>query len=456
MREDLVSYLKGRRVAVLGLGKSGVSTVHLLSRLGARIFVSDLHPSQTSLRSIKKIEHQHEFGTHSKKILNHELIIVSPGIDWNLPILQKARALKREVWGELELGYQLLQSHKIVAVTGTNGKTTTVSLLGEIFRRSGLKSLVAGNIGSPLTHFVPNKISYDVTDLEVSSYQLEGMSQFHPQVSVVLNLTNDHLKRHKTMENYSSIKERIFMNQGIKDFTVLNWDDPWCKKMAIKCPAQIIWFSKGKLNVGVGWDKIKNKIVANLCNRTFFFTPAPHLYGSHNIENSCAAIAAALVMGLTQKNIQEGLTQFKGVEHRLEEISKIKGVTYINDSKGTNVDSTLKALESFKQPLWIILGGQDKGGSYKPIRSFIQKNKKSVKGVRLIGEASQKIFTHLKGVCDIIVSGTLKKAVDDLTPRARRGDVILLSPACASFDQFKSFEDRGLQFKKLVWKIKKH
>ena len=447
--------LKNCSVAVLGLGKSGISSVKLLKRLGAKVFVSDLEPSKKYLKIIKKNKFAYECGKHSKKILDCNLIVVSPGIDWNLPLLCEARFHRIPVIGELELGFRYLHSKTIVAVTGTNGKTTTVSLLGEIFKRSGGKTLVAGNLGFPLTRFVSNKIPYDIVDLEVSSYQLEGIDQFHPQVSVLLNLTNDHLKRHKTMKNYAKIKERIFKNQNSKDFTILNWDDTWCRSMAKNSTAKIVWFSTSKLKSGVWWDKDLKKIVTKLGTEQYLFSPPPNLYGLHNIENSCAAIAAALCVRISKNVIQEGLTNFKSVEHRLEFVAKIHGVTYMNDSKATNVDSTLKALDSFEAPLWVILGGQDKGGSYEPLRSFIQKYSlsKKVKGIALIGEAAQKISLTLKGSCEIIHSGTLNKAVLELSQKAKSGEIVLLSPACASFDQFKNFEDRGRQFKKFVRKI---
>jgi len=466
--DELKKYLKNKKVAVLGLGRSGISAVEALLKFEAIVFISEADKNAASSDSFKKINQikrkyplikiNHEFGTHSEKILDNDLIIVSPGVPFDHPVIKKAIKNGLPVWSELELGYRLTQFKHIAAVTGTNGKTTTVSLLGDMCMRDGKKTLVAGNIGNPLCNAVFSKIVFDMLVLEVSSYQLESIDSFHPNVSVILNLTNDHLARHKTMRNYAAAKERVFLNQTEKDFSILNADDPWCKSMENKTRAKVILFSERPMKMeSVFYDNKIKKIIALFPSQSIEFPLPTHLPGLHNISNSCAAIACALKLNLSLKSIRASLMKFKGVEHRIEKVKIVRGITYINDSKGTNVDSTLKAIESFSEPMLLILGGQDKGGSYLPIKSIIHKinrskerNKARIKGILLIGEASEKIFAELKGECDIFFCKTVKNAVKESYKRAVRGDIILFSPACASFDQFKNFEDRGKQFKQFV------
>ena len=467
----LKTALKGRGVAVMGLGKSGVSAAKALLRHGAKVFISESEKEKKDLSGMKaqieKISAAHsgdvrfEFGGHTQKILQCDLIVVSPGIHLDLPLFAKARKKGIPVWNELELGYRLAKFKKIAAITGTNGKTTAVSLLGDMCRRSGARTLVAGNIGNPLCDFSETFAKYDIAVLEVSSYQMEGISSFRPDVSAVLNLTSDHLARHKTMKNYSKAKERIFINQSGEDFTALNASDPWTVRMGKNAVSNILWFSAFKrLKTGVFFDSGKGVLAARVKNLRYkkLNLPSPrYLPGMHNIENACCAAACALALGIKPAAIKESLLAFKGVEHRIEKVRTLRGVTYVNDSKGTNVDSTLKAIQSFEKPLWLILGGQDKGGSYKPIKDAIRdpgKKQRIVKGIFLIGEASRIIYSALQGSCDMFFCGKLESAVKEASRKAADGDVVLLSPACASFDQFLNFEDRGLQFKRFVRVLK--
>jgi len=448
--KSLKDALKGRSVGVLGLGQSGISATRCLIQMGCNVFLSESEPRLKRLREIPNAFRslKSEYGGHTKKILNTTLLIVSPGIPWNLPVLNEARERAITVWSELELGWRLMDPGKVIAVTGTNGKTTTTSFLGECLKKSGVKTLVAGNIGKPLCDFAGSR--FDCTVLEVSSYQLEGIDSFRPHVSVFLNLTSDHLHRHQTMARYAQAKSRIFLNQTNEDFCVLNREDPWCRKLGKKCPAQIRWFStRKKLKFGVFYDQRNREVLARVPAQKslMHFPPPAHLLGLHNIENVCAAIAAALSLRMAPQAIRESLLHFKGVEHRLEKVRVLKGVSYINDSKATNVDSTAKALESFETPVWIILGGEDKGAPYHPLRPLIRKR---VKGIFLIGEASIKINSELKGSCEIFFCRTLSKAVLEASKKSLPGDTVLLSPACASFDQFKNFEERGKHFKDLV------
>lgn len=450
--KKLEKFLKFKKIAVLGGGKSGFAVIQLLKKYKARLFLSELKEDPALKKSVAHEKVEHEFGSHSDKILKNDLIIISPGVPLELPILKKAALKGIPIWSEMELGLRLIKTKAIASITGTNGKTTTVSLLADICKNEGKKIILAGNVGQPLTLFVKNQKKRDLVILELSSYQLETLKKFHFQAACVLNLTNDHLYRHKTMRRYAKVKERIFLNQEPSDIGVLNWDDSWCKKMKKKVKGKKIWFSaKKNLETGVYWDKDKKKIIAKLKqgSNVLRFNAPKHLPGLHNIANSCAAIALSLAIKVKPKAIMKSLEYFKGVPHRLEKVKIFKGITYLNDSKATNVDSTLKALEAMDVPLWLILGGQDKGGSYLPLKKIILE-KKMVKGILLIGEASKKINLELQGVCKIINSKTLENAVKKTVELAQKGESVILSPACASFDQFKNFEDRGDQFKSIV------
>lgn len=482
--DSLKKWLQNRPVAVVGLGQSGLSAARCLLKLGAKLFLSESKPKQKFVPHLPKFFRKvaGEFGRHTKNILKNDLIVVSPGVPSNLPVLAEARKKRIPVWNELELGWRVTEFRQTVAVTGTNGKTTTVSMIADICRRAGCKTLVAGNIGKPLCDFYSSHGKFDLLLLEVSSYQLESIETFHPNIAMVLNLTADHLHRHLEMHRYAKAKERIFLNQSADDFAILNADDAWCKKMSRNCSAQIVWFStRKKVAPGVFYDAKNRRIAAQFFSaRPPAIFPLPsHLTGLHNIENSCAAIAACLKLKIAPDSILESLKHFQGVKHRLEKVLQLHGATYINDSKATNVDSTLKALQSFTRPIWLIMGGEDKGDSYLPLKSSIAEK---VKGIFLIGEAAKKIYSELTlkdesatehrrgsaaslkvirkmpsppaGTCDFFFSGTLSRAVADAARNAMPGDVVLLSPACASFDQFKNFEDRGDQFKRLVKGLK--
>lgn len=465
-RNLLKKFLAQSRVAVLGLGKSGTAAAMLLQNLGSKIFLSD----QSDISTLPDISPSQflgcEWNGHSEKILQQDLIILSPGIRCDLEILQKAREKNIPIWGELELAYRLLDCKKIAAVTGTNGKTTTVSWLADMSWRDGKKTIVGGNIGQALSHLVLTQIltqeKYDIAVLEISSYQLETIQLFRADVAAILNLTDDHLQRHRTMENYAETKKRIFLNQTKSDRAILNADDARCNAMQQEIISDPVLFSTTKiLDYGVFYDRDNKKIIARLQEKQenqekmVFDLPA-HLPGMHNIANACAAVACAIPLGLNSSAIAQSLQHFKGVEHRIETVKTIYGVTYINDSKATNVDSTLQAILALEKPLWLILGGQDKGASYEPIRNLIAKRSSSnapIKGLLLIGEATPIIESALKSSCKIYDCKTLKTALDQAKNLAKEGDIVLLSPACASFDQYQNFEQRGKDFKNCVAEI---
>jgi UDP-N-acetylmuramoylalanine--D-glutamate ligase len=328
-------------------------------------------------------------------------------------------------------------------------------LLGDLCLRAGFDPFVGGNIGKPLSGEVFSKSTHRAAVLEVSSYQLEGIQTFHPDVSIILNITPDHLEHHGSMSAYAAAKERIFENQTMSDLAVLNGDDPWCRKMPRRVHSHIVWISTKKaLLKGVYFDREAQKIAVRAipkCAKADLGLPL-HLIGVHNIENCCAAVAAALKIGVPLRAVKDSLKHFKGVEHRLENVARIRGAVYINDSKGTNVDSTVKALEAVQAPIWLILGGQDKGAPYGPLKNLIRKK---VKGILLIGEAAPKIKKELEGSVSFYPCGTMQNAVRKAWQLAVSRDHVLLSPACASFDQFKNFEDRGDQFKNFVRSLKK-
>ena len=395
-----------------------------------------------------------EFGGHTRKLLRCDLLVVSPGVDWELPILREARARKIPVWSELELGWRLIPMPETAAVTGTNGKTTTVSLLGDILRRAGRGPMVGGNTGRPLCDFFGRNSRNRSAVLEASSYQLEGIRFFHPSVSAILNVTPDHLHRHGSMRDYAASKSRIFMNQGAKDVCVLNADDPWCRRISKTCGARPVWFSSGRgLAAGAVIRRSKRKIAVRL-DRADPWTLYPfpeRLPGLHNAENACAAILCALALGVGKGPILESLERFRGVEHRMESLGRVRGVSFVNDSKATNVDSTVRALESVGKGVWLILGGQDKGAPYAPLAALVRGK---VKGILLIGEAAGRIRSELGKAAPAVSAGTLQAAVKEAFRKAGPGDTVLLSPACASFDQFRDFEERGRRFKDLVRRLR--
>ncbi len=448
----MINYLNGLKVSVLGFAKSGAAAANLCKAVGAEVLISDsgekkgLKNKHKLLRGIKT-----EFGGHSKRILESGLIIKSPGIHGDIEILKRAKKKGIPIWGEIELASRLISPAMIFAVTGTNGKTTTTTLLGDIVKQSGRQTVVAGNIGNSLASQV-NKINSGTNVvLEVSSYQLEDSFAFHPNICAVLNVTPDHIEHHYTMKNYILAKERIFRNQNEKDFCILNYDDAACRNMALRCRSKVIFFSrKMRLRNGVYWKN--NAIVVNLPNKKYQIKGPFIIPGMHNIENIMAAAAMAFCAEIKPAAIIQTIKRFAGVEHRIEFVAEIKGAKYFNDSKGTNVDSTRVALESFYGNIWLILGGRDKGASYKPLSELIRRK---VKGIFLIGEAAPIIRKDLKGASTFYEAGTLKNSVEMAYRKVKPGDIVLLSPACASFDQFKDYEDRGRQFKKLVRALEK-
>jgi UDP-N-acetylmuramoylalanine--D-glutamate ligase len=392
-----------------------------------------------------------ELGSHNENtFLQQDLIIPSPGVPADSPLLQGARAKGVTIWSEIELAYRFRQG-KLVGITGSNGKTTTTSLVEHILRTASFPTILAGNIGTPLISCVERMTHDTVTIVELSSFQLELIQDFRTDISVFLNLTPDHLDRHHTMEVYSKAKARIFENQAEEDFAVLNADDPATTPLAPTRP-HVYWFSRkqraaqGAFLRGddlVFRDDGKEEVVLKRDEVT--------LPGAHNLENVLAAIAASRIAGVSARAVAEGVRSFAGVEHRLEFVAEVNGVRYFNDSKATNVDATLKALDSFPGRILVILGGKDKGGDYTALQATLRE--RAILAL-LIGAAADKIGNQIDGSVAIENAGTLERAVETASQAARAGDIVLLAPACASFDQFENYEHRGRVFKALVHELK--
>jgi UDP-N-acetylmuramoylalanine--D-glutamate ligase len=447
--------LNGKHVLVVGLGKSGVASALFLKARGARVTVSDTK-SGDELRNEIPVLLDHgitvETGGHGERTFRgQDLIVVSPGVPVDAAPLAQARGLGESVIGEIELAAQFLPG-PIVAITGSNGKTTTTTLVGEILTAGGLPTLVGGNIGTPAISLAERANSETVIVLEVSSFQLETIQTFRPRVAVVLNVTPDHLDRHRTFEVYANAKARVFENQRADDFAVLNADDPTCVAIAPRTRAQVFWFSRHKEVDRGAWVRGGNIVFRGRSGQReileVFEIP---LKGAHNLENVLAAVCAGMLMGCPPEQIRDAVRNFRAVEHRLEFVATIDGVDYYNDSKATNVDATIKALESFPANIHLVLGGKDKGSDYTVLNDLLSKR---VKRVYTIGAAAAKIESQIVSAKDggpeVVPSQTLENAVRAAHATAKPGDIVLLAPACASFDQFKSYEHRGQVFKGVV------
>jgi len=446
--------LNNKRVLVVGLGKSGVASALFLQARGARVTVSDAKPQDQLGHEIPVLlDHgiAVETGGHGERTFRgQDLIVVSPGVPVDSAPLVQARALGESVIGEIELASRFLPKN-IVAITGSNGKTTTTALAGEIVAAGGFPALVGGNIGTPAISLVERATAETVVVLEVSSFQLETIQTFRPKISVLLNITPDHLDRHRTFAAYTDAKARIFENQHADDFTVLNADDPTCVGLASRTRAQVCWFSRkqeGKQGAYVRDGRVLFRDAKG--QREIMLVSEIPLKGAHNLENSMAAICVGALMGCEAQGIRKAVQDFKAVEHRLEYVATIRGVEYYNDSKATNVDATIKALESFRGNIHLILGGKDKDSDYSLLNDLLRQR---VKRVYTIGAAAGKIESQIQTAVEIDHAGTLETALKHAAATAEAGDIVLLAPACASFDQFQNYEHRGRAFKEMVQRL---
>ncbi len=451
--------LKGKKVLVVGLGKSGHSAALFLRRLGAHVTVSDMRSAEALGKELPALLDEGiavETGGHGLLTFRRQdLIVVSPGVPLTTPELQQVRNLGLPITGEVELASRFLKT-KILAITGSNGKTTTTTLCGEILKAGRLETQVGGNIGIPVIELVemPENQGEHAADawsvLEVSSFQLETAETFRPKIAVILNITPDHLDRHGTFEKYAMAKEKIFGAQTTEDFLVLNGDDPRVQQAASRAKARVFWFSRTKM-VRQGASVVNGVIVFRANEQASFEPIVPvsdiPLKGTHNVENVLAAVCAARLAGVHAETIATAVRSFRAVEHRLEFVADINGVHYFNDSKATNVDATMKAIAAFSGGVHVILGGKDKNSDYTLLRPLLEER---VTAVYTIGAAAEKIEREIDGATRIVASKTLTAAVEAATRDAKAGDVVLLAPACASFDQFDSYEHRGRVFKELV------
>lgn len=445
--------LKNKRVLVVGLGKSGIAAALFLRGQGARVTVSDARSATALAKQITELLDAGvmvESGGHGLLTFRRQdLIVISPGVPLDTPEVKQAIGYGVPVIGELELASRFLKG-RIVAITGSNGKTTTTTLIGKIFEDAGLPTLVGGNIGTPVIELAPQSTEESIDVLEVSSFQLETIEAFRPSIALVLNITPDHLDRHGSFENYAAMKARITENQQASDYLILNAEDKPTQMVAAKTKAQIFWFSSRR--------QIKQGAFVH--GESIFFLareggrPEPvmpvgeiHLRGAHNVENVLAAVCAARLAGVEAEKIRASVAGFKAVEHRLEFVRQLQGVDYFNDSKATNVDAAIKAIEAFPSGIHLILGGKDKDSDYTVLSPLLRER---VKAVYTIGSAAEKIERELHGVVKMVGAGTIDVAVREANRAAVPGDVVLLAPACASFDQFENYEHRGRTFRQIV------
>ncbi len=448
--------MKLENVLVIGMARSGIAAAPVLKKLGANVILNDSKTEENleGLDVLDKNSYRFELGKKPDEFVDEaDLVIVSPSVPLNLPYAEKAKEQGKEIVAEIEFAYRICKADT-VAITGTNGKTTTTTLVGEIFKNFKRGTFVVGNIGEPyIAHSLEAKEG-DVMVTEISSYQLEGISEFHAKAAALLNITEDHMIRHKTMENYIEAKKRVFLNQTKDDFAVLNYDDETVRNLADSVSGRVFFFSR-KTELEEGAFVRNGNVIFKFNGTETVVCKAEDIYikGPHNLENSLAAVALTMLSGVDAKTVAYTLNTFKGVEHRIETVCTKNGVTYINDSKGTNPDSTVKAIETMTKPTVLILGGYDKGGSFD---SLFEAMTDKIKHLILIGVTAEKI----KDTADkfgytnyTVVNGTFEDGVNAAKNEAKDGYNVLLSPACASFDMFKDYEERGRVFKDIVNKF---
>jgi UDP-N-acetylmuramoylalanine--D-glutamate ligase len=441
--------LKGKIVVVVGLGRSGSAAARLLTALGAVVRVTDRRTRLELIEEIKKLDDlpvELNLGGHPATVFSGAaLAVVSPGVP-----LSSLKDCPVSLIGEVELAYRHLAT-PVVAITGTNGKSTTTALVGEMLKAWGKRVFVGGNLGTPLCEAalsaLQKGVGLDWIVAELSSFQLEAVETFRPRIAVLLNATPNHLDRYKTFSDYLSAKLRIFSRQTENDWAVVNGDDPALRPVRSMLKARVVSFSRIERPEGGFWVE-GDQLVSGLDGRR----PLIHrseilLRGEHNLSNVLAACATAQLAGCPTDVIHKTLTRFRGLEHRLEAVGRIREVLYVNDSKATTVEAMLGALRSFVEPIVLIAGGRDKGGDFRSLRPIVADK---ARATVLIGEARKKIRTALEGTAPIYEAASLKEAVETAASLARPNDVVLLSPGCASFDMFRDFEDRGRQFKDLV------
>ena len=456
--------LSGAQVTVLGLARSGIAACHLLKEAGACVTVADRKGEDELSAVLKTVDRtgiRVSVGTEYERSLEHaDLVVISPGVPYRLEALERVRRRGVKVISELELASRFL-SAPILAVTGTNGKSTTVTLIGKMLAEQGKRAFVGGNLGTALSEAAwmalqakkqGNPEPYDYLAVEVSSFQLETIDRFRPWMAAILNVTVDHQDRYDSIDEYLAAKRRIFENQTGEDFALFNLDDPRVATLPNTVRAKRLGFSR-RQEVGRGFDggtyldgdQIVTTVAGRrqeICHKTEL-----RILGHHNVENVMAAATYAMLWGCPPDTIRRVVTTFPGLEHALELVRERRGVRFVNDSKGTNVDATLKALEGIDRPIWLIAGGRDKGGDFSRLTEMVRHR---VKHAILIGEAAPLLKAAWAGATAMSEAKSLREAVEWAAREAAAGDVVLMSPACASFDMFRDYQDRGRQFKSAV------
>ncbi len=451
-------FLHNKKVLVVGSGKSGIASVELLRRAGAYPVLFDSNLELTAKEMEKKLIEPGSAICYTQSLPEEEkdieLVVLSPGVPTDIPFLERFKADHIPIIGEIELGY-LGEKGRVIAVTGTNGKTTTTTLIGEIMKAYFEKVFVVGNIGNPYTLEVQKSSKDSVTVAEVSSFQLETIGGFHPVVSAILNITPDHLNRHHTMENYIAVKESVTKNQTKDNICVLNYEDIYLRAFSQRCPAKVLFFSsKQKLENGFYQDgDFIYRAGENKTEKILNIHKDMHLVGQCNVENVMAALAIAESMGVPLTVTLGVIKSFRAVEHRIEFVAQKNGVYYYNDSKGTNPDAAIQGIRAMSGPTVLIGGGYDKGSEFD---EWIEAFEGKVKCLVLLGQTKEKIAQcALKhGVSNIIMADSFKEAFDICVEKAESGDAVLLSPACASWGMFPNYEERGRIFKEYVNALK--
>jgi UDP-N-acetylmuramoylalanine--D-glutamate ligase len=446
--------LKDKKVLVFGAAKSGISATRLLQKQGAHVTLFDSNTKLTDKDFNDKFDIYNNFqlvtGNLPQEIIDTlDLLVISPGIAIDHPEVVRMRAKNITVWGEIELAYRYAKG-KIIGITGTNGKTTTTTLVGDIMNTFFEEVYVVGNIGNPYTDIAMEATERAVTVIELSSFQLETIQEFKPNVSAILNITPDHLNRHHTMDNYIAMKENVAKNQTMAELCVLNYEDEILREMATRLGTRILFFSSAR-SLSDGISLMGEEIFYSVNGEKTFVCNINelHVLGKHSYENVMAAVGIAITLGIPMKFIHKAITNFQAVEHRIEYVETIKGVTYYNDSKGTNPDASIKAVQAMKSPTIVIGGGYDKKIPFDDwIESFGQK----VKYLVLLGQTREQIAETARrhGFHNIIMVNSLQDAVKASAEKAESGDAVLLSPACASWGMFENYEERGRLFKEYV------
>lgn len=442
--------LKDRKVLVVGMGRTGKALCDFLLEKGAKIMLSEINERVEIPEEIRDRAIHIELGRHTVHTFEKaDLIVVSPGIPMHIEPILKAKKKGVRVIAEIELAFLELRG-KIVGITGSNGKSTTVSLTHKIISDSGRRAYLCGNIGNPLISFVKNSRDEDIYVVELSSFQLEGIEKFRPKISSILNITPDHLDRYKEFNEYVKAKKRVFINQYEEDFAVINLDDPVCSEFKKEIKARLYFFSrKRELERGAFVREGKIYYKDEEESKIMEVEKIP-LIGVHNLENVLASITISVLSGVEKSGIERSVMEFRGLEHRMEYAGRVGNVVFYNDSKATNVDASLKSIQSFVGDIIVIMGGRDKGGDFSILKNEI---KKRVRGIVLIGEAKSKIKKALSDICEMKEAEDMESAVKFAFEMAQPSGIVILAPGCASFDMFENFEHRGRVFKEEILKL---